>query len=142
MAVFTVLRFNKRNAKFDKGVIVMTVLNCIGIDDEEHCNKFLKECCRNIPSVKLLGTFTNPFDARALLQSGKIDLIFLDFHMGQINAPEFIKEIPGNVQVIIISAEFESKIKAFGMKLTAILPKPYPCERLLQACKAAVKSKV
>lgn len=118
------------------------MLTCIGIDDEEHCNEFLKECCRNIPFVKLLATFTNPFDARALLQSGKIDAVFLDFNMGQINAPEFVTEIPDSVQVIIISAEFESKIKAYGMKLSAILPKPYPCERLLQVCKIAAKKKV
>jgi two-component SAPR family response regulator len=120
----------------------MKILNCIGIDDEEHCNVFLRECCRQIPFIKLLGTFTDPFAARSLLQSGKIDLVFLDFNMGHINAPEFVKEIPKSVQVIIISAEFEKTIKAYEMKLTAILPKPYPCERLLEVCKIAAKLKI
>jgi two-component SAPR family response regulator len=102
---------------------------------------FLKECCNQIPFMKLLGTFNDPFDARSLIQSGKIDLVFLDFRMVHINAREFIKEIPGNVQVIIISAERESIIKECGIKLTAILLKPYPCERLLTACKIALKFK-
>ena len=117
------------------------MLTCIGIDDEEHCNEFLKECCRHIPFIKLLGTFTDPFAAQPLLQSCKIDLLFLDFNMGQINAPEFITEIPKNIQVIIISAEYENKIREYGMKLTTILPKPYSCDRLLQACKIAAKLK-
>lgn len=120
----------------------MKILNCIGIDDEEHCNVFLKECSRNIPFIKVLGTFNDPIAARPLLQSGKIDLVFLDFNMVHIKAPVFVKEIPKNIQVIIVSAEFESRIKKYGMKLTAILPKPYPCERLLEVCKIAAKLKI
>lgn len=119
----------------------MKILNCIGIDDEEHCNTYLKECCQNIPFIKLLGTFSDPFTALPLILSGRIDLVFLDFNMGQINAPEFITEIPGNVQVVIISAEHETKIKAYGMKLTGILSKPYPYENLLKVCKLATKLK-
>ncbi len=125
-----------------QGGIKMNILSCIGIDDEEHCNVFLKECCRHIPFIKLLGTFTDPFAARSLLQSGKVDLVFLDFNMGPIDAPEFIKQVPQNVQVIMISGERESRIREYGMKLTAILPKPYPCERLLNVCKIALKLKI
>jgi two-component SAPR family response regulator len=119
----------------------MDVLSCISIDDEEHCNKFLTECCLKIPFVKLLGTFTDPFASRPLLQSGKIDLVFLDFNMRTVNAPEFVKEIPPSVQIIIVSGELESKIREYGMKLSGILSKPYRFERFLQICKAAAKSK-
>ena len=87
-------------------------------------------------------TFTDPFEARSILQSGQIDLVFLDFNLSHINAPEFVAEIPGNIQIIIVSAEFERTIKAYGMQLTAILPKPYPFERLLKVCKTALKSQL
>ena len=117
------------------------MLTCIGLDDEAFNHDYLKHCCSNIPFVKIIGTFTDPFAALPLLSSGQIDLVFLDFDLGQINAPEFVTKIPQSVQVIIISAEFERKIREYGMKLTAILPKPYPCECLLQACKIGAKLK-
>ncbi len=119
----------------------MKTLYSIGIDDEEHCNTYLKECCQKIPLVKLVETFTDPFKALPLIRSGNIDLIFLDFNMGKVNAPEFITEFPGTVQVIIISAEREAAIKEYDMKLTAILPKPFTCESLLKVSKLAARLK-
>lgn len=119
----------------------MKILNCIGIDDEEDCNEYFRECCQKIPFINLLGTFTDPYAALPLIRSGEIDLIFLDFYLRKIEAPVFITEIPEDIQVVIISAEHETKIKAYGMKLTGILSKPYPYENLLKACKLATKLK-
>jgi two-component SAPR family response regulator len=102
----------------------MKLLKCIGIDDEQHCNDYLKACCQHISFVKLIGTFTDPFAAFPLIRSGEIDLIFLDFNMAGINAPEFMEKIPEGIQIIMISAEMENTIRAYGMALTAILPKP------------------
>jgi response regulator of citrate/malate metabolism len=119
----------------------MKILNCIGIDDEEDCNEYLRECCQKIPFINLLGTFTDPYAALPLIRSGEIDLIFLDFYLRKIEAPVFIKEIPEDIQVVIISAELEYKIMDHNMKLAAILRKPYLCERLLEVCRIASNCK-
>ncbi|MBB6108697.1 Response regulator receiver domain-containing protein [Mucilaginibacter lappiensis] len=115
------------------------MLTCIGIDDEEYNNEYLKHCCSNIPFVKLIATFTEPFAARALLSSGEIDLVFLDFNLIGITAAEFIKELPLTVKVIIVSSEMEGRIRDYDMDIITIVSKPYPCERLLEACKLAAK---
>jgi two-component SAPR family response regulator len=119
------------------------MLNCIGIDDENFNNKYLKECCNHIPFINLLDTFTDPFAAVQLLQSGKVDLIFLDFHLGGITANEFIRELGSTVKVIIVSSELAYKIRDQKMDIIDIVHKPYSCERLLAACKIALnKSKI
>lgn len=118
------------------------MLKCIGIDDEQYNNDYLTQCCSKIPFVKLIGTFNDPFAALPLLRTHQIDLVFLDFHLGGISAPEFITEISPAVQVIIVSSELENKIRQYHMRTTAIVPKPYPCERLLDACKIAAKLKL
>ena len=118
------------------------MLNCIGIDDEQLNNDYLRQCCSKIPFVKLIGTFNDPFAALPLLRTHQIDLVFLDFHLGGISAPEFIADIPPAVQIIIVSSEFENKIRQYKMKITAIVNKPYPCDRLLIACKIAAKLKL
>jgi len=116
-------------------------MRCIAIDDESHNNEYLRECCSKIPSIKLLGTFTKPFEAIELLLSGTIDLVFLDFHIGGVDASEFLKELPPTIKVIIVSAELESKIWVYQMDILAVLNKPYTCDRLLEACRLGRKSR-
>ena len=43
------------------------MLNCIGIDDENFNNKYLKECCNHIPFINLIDMFTASFSAVPLL---------------------------------------------------------------------------
>ncbi|RKR82847.1 response regulator receiver domain-containing protein [Mucilaginibacter gracilis] len=118
------------------------MLTCIGIDDEEYNNEYLKHCCSNIPFIELIATFTEPFAARALISSGVVDLIFLDFNLIGITAADFIKELPSSVKVIIVSSEMESRIREYAMDIITIVHKPYPCERLLEACKIAAKKQI
>lgn len=118
------------------------MLICIAIDDEQGSNDYLTHCCSKIPFVKLIGTFTDPFAALPVLLSDKIDLIFLDFHLGGIIAPEILPEIPSTIQVIIVSSESERKIRQYHMNITAIVNKPFPCDRLLYACQLAEKLRV
>lgn len=118
------------------------MLVCIGIDDEQGNNDYLTHCCSKIPFINLIATFTDPFAAIPLLRSEKIDLVFLDFHLGSVSAPEIIAEFPSTVQVIIVSSESESMIKQYNMQITAIVNKPFPCDRLLHACQIAAKLKL
>ncbi|QEM07809.1 response regulator [Mucilaginibacter rubeus] len=115
------------------------MLTCIGIDDEEHCNRYLKECCDQISNVNLVKTFTDPFAAVTLLATGTIEVLFLDFNLRSIIAPDFILHVPASVKVVIISSEMERTILAYNMKIAGILHKPYTCQSLSDTCKKLTK---
>ncbi len=114
------------------------MISVIAIDDEHHANEHFKKCCLQIPFVKLIDTFTDPFQALPILNSAQIDLLFLDFHMGPISAPEFMTYVPSSVKVVIVSSEMKYKIEAYNMKIMGIIHKPYPCESILEICKKVI----
>lgn len=117
------------------------MLICIGIDDEQGNNDYLTHCCSKIPFIKLMSTYTDPFAAIPHLASGIIDVLFLDFNLGGMAAPDFMQYVPDTVKVIIVSSEMESTIRGYNMQITAVLNKPFPCQRLLEICKSLEKRK-
>jgi len=95
-------------------------MNCIAIDDEPLALDIISEFCTEISYLKLIGTFTNPFDAVKLLNSNEIDLIFLDIHMPQINGLEFLKSLYNPPLIIFTTAykehAFQEGISAYETK--------------------------
>lgn len=114
-------------------------LRCIAIDDEFSCNEILVAYCKEIPSLNMIATFTDPLKAVPLLESGGIDLIFLDFNMGSMKAPAFMKYVPEQCQVIILSADLKSVIRDYEMRITDILSKPYTMKHLLDSVGKAIR---
>ncbi|MHB8205908.1 LytR/AlgR family response regulator transcription factor [Mucilaginibacter sp.] len=115
------------------------MLKCIAIDDEFSCNALINDYCEKIPFIDLVATFTDPLLALPLLKPGELDLVFLDFYMNKMDAPAFLSYVPPSVQVIIISAEFLSRIEEYEMKVTAIISKPFSFERFLAVVTAINK---
>ncbi|WP_370463823.1 LytR/AlgR family response regulator transcription factor [Mucilaginibacter sp. 14171R-50] len=107
------------------------MIRCIGIDDEYSCNDLLREYCSRIPFVELVATFTDPMLALPLIQSGELDLVFLDFYMSPMNAPAFLPHIPASVKVVITTSELLSRIKDYQLNVAEIIAKPYSFERFL-----------
>jgi two-component SAPR family response regulator len=117
------------------------MLKYIGIDDDSFQLLILKVQCRSISSLEHIGSFTNPFKAFPLIKSGQLDLIFLDYELGTITAPDVLKHVPERTQVIIVSGNSSSALASLKMNVTAILSKPFTNYQLKKAI-ALVKSKI
>ncbi|MEL7120856.1 MAG: response regulator [Bacteroidota bacterium] len=117
-------------------------LRCIVIEDQLHAQKVLQKHIDNVPHMELQGVFTNAPEALAVLNNKKIDVIFLDIDLPQINGIDFLKSIPQESSTIITTAYSEYAIEGFNLTVTDYLLKPISFERFLQAVSKVRENKI
>lgn len=110
----------------------MKVLNCIIIDNTFDAS-LLREILDKITLVKLIDTFTNPFDAIEIINSQKIDIIIIDIEMPQISGIEFIKLIPKPPLIIFMSSSSHYAIHGYELNIIDYILKPFSSERFLKS---------
>lgn len=106
---------------------------CIIVDDEQHAIDVLEHYVKQIPSLHLLASFTNPLQALELLNREKVDLLFLDIQMPDISGLDFIRAIQGRSKVILTTAYSEFVMEGFELEVEDYLLKPIPFPRFLKA---------
>lgn len=117
-------------------------LRAVIIDDERHCRETL---CKLLewadPTVSVLQSFGDPKRAIEFLNSEKVDIVFLDIEMPEINGFELLtklKEI--NFDIVFTTAYDEFALKAFEVQALAYLLKPIGEEELTKVI-LLIKSK-
>lgn len=111
-------------------------MNCIVIDDEPLARKGMELLIEQVPFLKLLGSFTNPVEARECMQTNKLDVLFLDIQMPKLNGMDFIKSGGQDFNVIITTAYPQFAVEAFEMDVVDYLVKPIRFDRFYKAvCK-------
>ena len=75
-------------------------MKCIIIDDEPLALEIITDYCNKMDFMEVVGTFTNPLEAITEIRERKIDLIFCDIEMPQINAIELINTLDQRPQFI------------------------------------------
>jgi DNA-binding LytR/AlgR family response regulator len=113
-------------------------VNCIIIDDEPLARKGMKEYVNDIDFLNLTGEFDTPLKAVTLLNTGTVQLIFLDIQMPKINGLEFLKTLQHAPPVIFTTAYPQHALEGFELNALDYLVKPVSFERFL---KAAMKAK-
>lgn len=114
-------------------------ITCIAIDDEPLALDLINEFCSRIPFLNLTGVFTNPFDAVQLLNSDKVDLIFLDIKLAQISGIEFLRTLYNPPAVIFTTAYREFAYEAFECDAVDFLLKPFAFDRFSRAVNKAFR---
>lgn len=115
----------------------MNLLNCISIDDDELSQKALVHCIERTDFLFLSGVFGNVKEALNLIQSKKIDLIFLDVEMPEISGIDFIKTFNDIPQIILVTGKKEYAVEAFDYNVTDFIVKPVDFSRFLKAASKA-----
>ena len=113
-------------------------IDCIIIDDEPLARKGMKEYVSDIDFLNLRGEFDTALKAVELLNSGTVQLIFLDIQMPKINGLEFLKTLQHAPPVIFTTAYPQHALEGFELNALDYLVKPVSFERFL---KAAMKAK-
>jgi len=115
-------------------------MNCIIVDDDRSAILAVKHCVDETDFLTLLKTFTNPLEAIEYLNIEKVDLIFLDVEMPQINGLEFIKKLHYKPQIIVISSKVEYAFDTYELNITDYLKKPVEYHRFLLASEKAFQN--
>ncbi len=113
------------------------MLKAIVIDDEPMALEVIKGLTEKVTFVELTGYFTNPFEAAVFLQANKVDLLFLDIKMPDIQGTEFLRSIPDPPMVIFTTAYSEHAVESFELDAIDYLLKPFSLTRFLKACNKA-----
>lgn len=113
-------------------------INCLIIDDEPLARKGLKEYIADSAFLNLQGEFDSPLKAADLINSGTIQLLFLDIEMPKISGLDFFKTLRQPPPVIFTTAYPQFALEGFEVNALDYLVKPFSFDRFL---KAAMKAK-
>lgn len=89
-------------------------MKCIIIDDEPLAIDILKEYCIKLDFLELEGTFNNPLESIPVIKQKKIDLIFCDIEMPQMNGIDFIESLENRPLFIFTTATRTTPSKALN----------------------------
>ena len=110
------------------------MIHCIAIDDEPLALELVSEYCTKISFLLLEKTFTNTDEAKEWLSKNKVDFIFLDIQMPDINGMQFYKNLPVKPPVIFATAYKDFAAEGFNVEAVDYLLKPFEYDRFLKAC--------
>lgn len=101
-------------------------LNAIIVDDEEYSRKSLYYLIEsNCPDIVISGMAESVEDARKLLKTKEVDLVFLDIAMPQENGFELIPDLEKNETSVIFTTAFDQyALKAIKASAIDYLLKP------------------
>jgi DNA-binding LytR/AlgR family response regulator len=108
-------------------------LNCLIIDDEPVARKGMEEYVREVEFLNLVAKCESPLKAIVFLESGNIDLLFLDIHMPKLSGIEFLKILTNPPMVIFTTAYSEYALEGYSLNIMDYLVKPIPFDRFLKA---------
>jgi len=108
-------------------------MKCIAIDDEPLALKTLCHYCDQVPSIQLLGAYTDPLDGLSYISSLQPDLIFLDIRMPELSGIDIANALGKDTLVIFSTAHREYAVEGFELNIVDYLLKPYGFDRFMIA---------
>lgn len=115
-------------------------MRCCVIDDEPLAGKLIASYVERTPDLELSGVYMSGADAIKDVLDGKIDLLFLDIEMPQINGLEFAKLVPASCSIVFTTAYERYAVQGFKVDAVDYLLKPVSYNEFLDAV-ARVKRK-
>lgn len=112
-------------------------MNCIIVDDEPLARQGMEMLIGNIPSLQLLGSFSNPLAAADFLRKENVDLMFLDINMPELSGLDFLKALRDAPLVIFTTAYPQYALESYELDAIDYLVKPIRVERFLKAVNKA-----
>jgi len=109
------------------------MITCIIVEDEPLARERLAGYIGRLPILSLLGTFESAVEAVTFLGDHPVDLVFLDIQLGEWSGIELLETSAVSSQVVMTTAYQEHASKAFDLKVTDYLLKPFTFERFVQA---------
>ncbi|MCJ8209098.1 response regulator transcription factor [Mucilaginibacter sp. RS28] len=115
----------------------MTRIRCIAVDDEVYAINMIADYIARVSYLELVGTTTNAIEALNLVQSGAVDLVFLDIQMPELTGLQFLKICGDKCKVILTTAYAEYALDGFEYGVIDYLLKPIALDRFLRAAQKA-----
>jgi len=112
-------------------------MNCIIVDDEPLARDILIEFTAKVPFLEMKASCQNGYEALEVLQKEKIDLVFLDIQMPDINGIQLYESLSYRPMVIFTTAYSNYAVTGFDLDAVDYLVKPFAFQRFLKAVNKA-----
>ncbi|MEM7484914.1 MAG: LytTR family DNA-binding domain-containing protein [Bacteroidota bacterium] len=103
------------------------------VDDEQLAREVLEEYCSKINNFELVLSTGNPIEFVNFIQQHKIDLVFLDIEMPELNGMGILRSMIQSPKMILTTAYSEYALESYDFGVVDYLLKPIKLERFLQA---------
>ena len=111
----------------------MEKFNCLIVEDEPLAAEILQDYIMQLPFLECKHVCRDAIYAMQVLQTEKIDLMFVDIHLPKIKGLDFIKTLKHPPQVIITTAYREYALDGYELNVVDYLLKPINFNRFLAA---------
>jgi DNA-binding LytR/AlgR family response regulator len=116
------------------------MLRCAIVDDEFLARQYLTDYVGKVPFLELVGHYNSPLLVVDLIRQEKIDLLFLDIQMPDINGLEFLKTLDKKPFVVLTTAFKDYAIQGYEFDVSDYLLKPFSFERFIKAVNKVAES--
>ncbi len=99
-------------------------LKCIAIDDEPLALSLIEDYIKQTSFLEFAGGFSSASESFDKIQSGEVDVAFLDIQMPGIDGIEFAKSIENKAKVVFITAFDRYAIESYRVGAADYLLKP------------------
>jgi len=117
------------------------ILNCIAVDDEPLALGLVCKFIQQTPFLNLVDRFNSSTEALKAIHEQRIDLIFLDIQMPDLNGIELARlldNVSPSPRVIFTTAYNQFAIEGFKVDALDYLLKPFSYEEFLRASQKAL----
>lgn len=115
------------------------MINTIIIDDEPLAVSLLESYVSKTPFLTLAGTYSSAVQAMQELPGKKIDLLFLDIQMPDLNGLEFSRMVDPHTRIVFTTAFNQYAIDGYRVNALDYLLKPISYTDFLQAANKALQ---
>lgn len=115
----------------------MNTMTCMIVDDEPLAVRLLESFVAKTPDLELMGSFTDSIEAVTAIRNQKVDLLFLDIQMPDLNGMELARTIGRETRVIFTTAFKEYAFESYEVSALDFLLKPIRYNKFLAAVEKA-----
>jgi len=108
-------------------------IKCIAIDDEPLALKKIVAYIEKVPFLELVTECRSALEAMSIMSNNKIQLLFIDINMPELNGLEFVKSLTFKPFVVFTTAYSEYAIEGFQVEAVDYLLKPISFGNFLKA---------
>jgi len=117
-------------------------LNCIAVDDEPLALGLVCSFIEQTPFLNLVGRFSNAVEALRAIHSQKVDVLFLDIQMPDLNGIELARVLDNSKtnkpRIIFTTAYNQFALEGYRVDALDYLLKPFNYEEFLHAAHKAL----
>ncbi len=111
-------------------------IKCVIVDDEPVAREIIASFIAKIPNLELIKSCKNAMEAFDVVNTQKIDLLFLDINMPEVSGLSLAKSINKKTKIIFTTAYREYAVDGFDLQAVDYLLKPISFDRFLQGIHA------